>query len=151
MLKHNPQGFQCQFVTMNETWKHHYTHSDRHLTKVCDKGELRFVSWEGDNQFLAIFKKFIDYLLEGQVINKEYCAILPNSLVEELQINQLKSEKKEVFPKDNGLARSCNGKIVLIQVCIVTMIPHFLLICLHATSLYFQTSKSGFGKDMLRQ
>lgn len=51
MLKHNRQGFQCQFATMNDTWKHHYTHSGQHPTKVCDKGEFHFVGWEGDDQF----------------------------------------------------------------------------------------------------
>lgn len=62
MLKHNRQGFQCQFVTMNDTWKHHYTHSGQHLTKVCDKGKFDFVSWEGDDQFWVILKRFIDHL-----------------------------------------------------------------------------------------
>lgn len=51
MLKHNRQGFQCQFATMNDTWKRQYTHSGQHLTKVCDKGKFHFIGWEGDDQF----------------------------------------------------------------------------------------------------
>lgn len=124
MLKRNPQDFWRRFVTVDETWIHHYTPETKQQSKqwimsgesapkkaktVLSAGKvMATVFWDSQGIIL------IDYLQKGKTITGEYYATLLDRLKEELkkktakigaQKSALPSRQRAVLQVDR-----CNGK-----------------------------------------
>ena len=81
MLQHNKNDFFMRYVTMDETWIHHYTPESNRpkRTKTQMSGKvLAFVFWDAHSIL------FINYLEKGKTIISEYYIVLFVRLKEEI-------------------------------------------------------------------
>lgn len=105
MLKRNAQDFWCQFVTVDETWIHHYTPESKQQSKqwtapgqsapkkaktVLSAGKvMAIVFWDSQGIIL------IDYLQKSQSITGAYYATFLNCLDEVLRTKRPRLVKKK--------------------------------------------------------
>ena len=105
------RSFLRKYLTMNETWIHHFTPESRQWAEWKAAGEnrpkrpkmqtsaskvLAFVFW--DVQSIL----FIDYLVKGWTINSEYYIALLVRLMEEIASKRPQMKKKVPFQQDNA-------------------------------------------------
>ena len=94
LFQHNKKEFLCKYVTMDETWIHHFTpqlnrqsaegtaagesHSKRPMMQTSAGKVLSSIFWDAQGIF------FIDYLEKGRTINSKYYIVLLVHLKEEI-------------------------------------------------------------------
>lgn len=115
MFKRNPNEFIRRFVTMDETWIHHYTpESNKQSAEWLEPGQSRpkrpktqtsagkvmaSVFWDAHGIIL------IDYLEKGKTINSEYYSSLLTRLDDEIKKNRPHlARKKVLYHQDNAPA-----------------------------------------------
>ena len=94
-FQHNKKEFSCKYVTMKETWIHHFiSESNQQSAEWTAAGEshpkrpstskvLTFVFWDAKDIL------FINYLDKGRTINSEYYIALLEHLKEEITVSQV--------------------------------------------------------------
>ncbi|KAF7272296.1 hypothetical protein GWI33_014920 [Rhynchophorus ferrugineus] len=106
MIKHNKPEFLRRYVTMDETWLHHFTpKSNRQLSEWTAHDEpapnewYATVSWQGYS--VCIWDThgiiFIDYLGKGRTINSDYYIALWDRLKDEIAEKRPHLKKKKVL------------------------------------------------------
>jgi len=135
MLKRNPQNFWRQFVTVDETWVHHYTPETKQQSKqwiapgesaskkakaVLSAGKvMATVFWDSEGII------FIDYLQKDQTITGEYYTILLNRLDEELRTKWPRLARKKVFfHQDNARVHTCIVAMAKLHELRFELLPH---------------------------
>ncbi|XP_011636535.2 uncharacterized protein LOC105426827 isoform X1 [Pogonomyrmex barbatus] len=115
-IKRNPQDFRCRFVTVDETWIHHYTPETKLQFKqwiaseeaAPKKGKaipltgkiMTTVFWDSQG---IIF----DYMEKGKTITGEYYSSLLDRLKTELQEKHSRLKYKKILSHhDNAPAHS---------------------------------------------
>lgn len=115
LLRHNPKDFWHRFITVDETWVHHYTPETKEDSKQWTKrGQsapvkaktvpsagkvMATVFWDAKGILL------IDYLGKGKTINAEYYTALLTGLDAVLRTKRPYLNKKKVlFHQDNAPA-----------------------------------------------
>jgi histone-lysine N-methyltransferase SETMAR len=118
-INRNPKEFLRRFVTMDETWIHHYTPESKQQSKqwVGAHGSapkrprtqqtagkvMASVFWDANGVI------FIDYLEKGKTITGAYYAALLDRLVDELKKKRPHLAKKKVlFHDDNAPSHTSN-------------------------------------------
>ena len=117
----NPKEFLRQFVTMAETWIHHYTPELRVVSKQWIKpGEsapkrpktqqsagkvMASVFWDANGII------FIDYLEKGRTITGAYYAALLDRLVDEIRKKRSHLKKKKILFHNDDNAPSYKSNI----------------------------------------
>ncbi|XP_055384278.1 uncharacterized protein LOC129613955 [Condylostylus longicornis] len=113
MFTKNKTEFLRRFITIDETWVHHYTPETKEQSKQwTSRGEaapkkakttlsagkvMASVSWDARDI------SFVDYLQKGKTINGEYYANLLQRLSEEIKVKRPHlSKKKVLFHQDNA-------------------------------------------------
>ena len=99
----NPKEFLRRFVTMDETWIHHYTPESREGSKQWVKPQqsvgkvMASVFWDGHGVI------FINYLEKERTITGAYYVALLDRLVDEIRIKRSHLKKKKIlFHEDNA-------------------------------------------------
>ena len=117
LYKRNPSEFLRRFITVDETWIHHYTPESKQQSKQwIGPGEptpkkaktilsankvMATVFWDAKGII------FIDYLEKGKTINGQYYAELLQRLKDEVKNKRPHLAKKKImFHHDNALANS---------------------------------------------
>ena len=104
VFQRNKKDFFMRYVTMDETWIHHYTpESNRQSAEWTEKGENRpkrpKIQMPAGKLLASIFWNaqgilFIDYLEKVSTINSEYCMLLLVCLKEEIAKKGPQMKKK---------------------------------------------------------
>lgn len=117
LLKHNPKDFFMRYVTVDETWIHHYTPETKQQSKqwtcpgenapkkaktVPSAGKvMATVFWDSQGVI------HIDYLAKGRTITGQYYSDLLSRFDEELKKKRPRlARKKVLFHQDNAPAHS---------------------------------------------
>ena len=111
-LKRNSQDFWRRFVTVDETWIHHYTPESKQQSKQwtapgeCAPKKAKTVLSAGKVMATVFWDSqgiiFIDYLQKGRTITGAYYSILLHRLYEELRTKRPRlAHKKVIFHHDN--------------------------------------------------
>ena len=110
----NKTDFVHRFITMNETWIHHYTPESKKQSKqwteagcsapkktmlVPSVGKIMASVFWDPERILSI-----DYLEKGKTITGEYCSHLLNRLDEKIREKSSGLQKKSIFHQDNATA-----------------------------------------------
>ncbi|KAF7271269.1 hypothetical protein GWI33_015838 [Rhynchophorus ferrugineus] len=102
MIKRNKSEFLRRYVTMDETWLHHFTpKSNRQLSKWTTHGPKRGKTQQSAGKVMAsVFWDaqgiiFIDYLEKGRTINSDYYIALLDRLKVEIVEKTAVLEGKE--------------------------------------------------------
>lgn len=117
MIRRNKKEFLRRFVTMDETWIHHYTpESNRQSAEWLFPGESRVkrpkTQQSAGKVLASIFWDahgiiFIDYLQHGRTINRQYYCALLDRLDDEIKLKRPHLAKKKIlFHQDNAPAHS---------------------------------------------
>lgn len=116
-FKRSPQDFMRRFITVDETWVHHYTPETKQQSKMwTSPGEsapkkaksvlsagkvMATVFWDARGII------YIDYLEKGRTINGPYYAALLQRLKEEVALKRPHLAKKKIlFHQDNAPAHT---------------------------------------------
>lgn len=135
MLTRNPQDFWRRFVTVDETWIHHYTPESKQQSKqwtapgenapkkaktVLSAGKvMATVFW--DSQGII----FIDYLQKGQTITGAYYVTLLDRLGEELRTKRPRlARKKVLFHQDNAPVHKSTVAMAKLHELGFGLLPH---------------------------
>ncbi|KMQ87583.1 mariner transposase [Lasius niger] len=135
MLKRNAKDFWRRFVTVDETWIHHYTPESKQQSKqwtvsgesapkkaktVLSAGKvMATVFWDSQGIIL------IDYLQKGQSITGAYYATLLNRLDEELRTKRPRLMKKKLlFHQDNAPAHTSVVAMAKVHELGYELLPH---------------------------
>ena len=127
----NPKEFLRWFVTMNETWIHHYTRKSREESKQWVKpGESapkRPKTQESPGKVMVnVFWDahgviFIDYLEEGRTITGAYYVELLDRLIDEIRNKRPHLKKRKIlFHGDNAHIEDCRNQIAWIEIRIAS-------------------------------
>jgi histone-lysine N-methyltransferase SETMAR len=108
LMQRNPDKFFCRFVTVDETWIHHYTPETKEQSKQwIAKGEscpkkakivkstIATVFWDARGII------FVDYLEKGKTITGDYYA----SLLDQLK-NQIEEKRPHLNRKKSSVIRT---------------------------------------------
>lgn len=134
-FKRNPDDFFRRFITVDETWVHHYTpetkeqskqwkHSDSPPPKkakaIPSAGKvMATVFWDARGII------FVDYLEKGKTINGEYYANLLQRLSDEIKKKRPHLAKKKVlFHHDNAPAHTSAIAMAKIHELGFELVPH---------------------------
>ncbi|QQP41991.1 Putative DD34D transposase [Caligus rogercresseyi] len=109
----NKKEFFRRYITMDETWIHHYTpESKRQSAEWCVDGESRpkrpKIQMSARKVMASVFWDcrgiiFIDFLEHGKTINSDYYIGLMDRLKAEIAVKRLHLKKKKVlFHQDNA-------------------------------------------------
>lgn len=135
LFNRNKKDFLRRFVTMDETWIHHYTpESNRQSAEWLLPGESRpkrpktqqsagkvLASIFWDSQGIL----FIDYLEHGKTINKQYYCALLDRLDTEIKAKRPHMAKKKVlFHQDNAPAHSARDTTDKLKELRYELVPH---------------------------
>lgn len=135
MIKHNKAEFLRRYVTMDETWLHHYTpESNRQSAEWTARGEptpkrgktqqsagkvMASVFW--DSQGII----FIDYLEKGKTINSDYYIALLDRLNEEIAKKRPHLKKKKIlFHQDNAPCHKSMKTMAKLNEMGYELLPH---------------------------
>lgn len=135
MFEADPQGFLDRFVTMDETWVHHYTPESKQQSKQWKKsGEptpkkakailsagkvMASVFWDAKGVIM------VDYLPKGETINSAYYSTLLRRLREEIkQKRPGLLRKKVLFHQDNARVHTSVESMAQIRDCGFELLPH---------------------------
>lgn len=135
LFKRNKKDFLCRYVTMDETWIHHYTpESKRSSAEWTAAGESRpkrpktqksagkimaSVFWDAHGIL------FIDYLEKGKTINSEYYMALLDRLSAEIKKKRPHMQKKKVlFQQDNAPCHKSMKTMVKLDELRFELLPH---------------------------
>lgn len=109
----NPREFLRRYITMDETWIHHYVPEDKQQSaEWVGPGErpskhVKQDRWAGKVLARVFWDAhgiiFIDYLKKGKTVNKEYYTALVDRLNDEIKKKRPHlSKKKILFHQDNA-------------------------------------------------
>lgn len=135
MFRRNPKEFLRRFVTMDETWIHHYTpESNKQSATWLEPGESRgkrpktqtsagkvmaSIFWDAHGVIL------IDYLEKGRTITGDYYVALLDRLNDEIKKKRPHMAKKKVlFHHDNAPAHSSLKAMVKLNDLRYELLPH---------------------------
>ena len=135
LFEEDPANFPRRFVTMDETWVHHFTPEAKQQSKqwkhsgppppkktktVPSAGKvMASVFWDADGILL------IDYLQKGQTINGTYSASLLTQLWEKIKIKRRgKVNKGVLFRQDNAPVHKAVIAMAAIHDCGFKLIEH---------------------------
>ena len=135
LFEEDPANFLKRFVTMDETWVHHFTPGAKQQSKqwkhpgsappkkaktVPSAGKvMASVFWDADGILL------IDYLQKGQTINGTYYASLLTQLREKIKIKRRgKLTKGVLFHQDNAPVHKSVIAMAAIHNCGFKLIEH---------------------------
>jgi hypothetical protein len=112
--------FVCRFITLEETWIHHYTPESKQWTKASSSVAKKTRSVPSAGTVMAsVFWDaegilFNDYPEKGKTITGEYCSDLLTRLQKKISGKRHGLQKKNIiFHQENAPAHKCfgNGKI----------------------------------------
>jgi len=135
MFRSNKAEFLRRFITMDETWVHHFTPETKEQSKQwTEKGEsapkkaktvpsagkvMASVFWDARGII------FIDYLQKGRTINGEYYANLLQRLGDEIKEQRPHVAKKKVlFHQDNAPVHTSIIAMAKINELKFELLPH---------------------------
>lgn len=135
LFRRNPKEFLRRFVTMDETWIHHYTpESNRQSATWLEPGESRqkrpktqtsagkvmaSIFWDAHGIIL------IDYLEKGRTITGDYYVALLDRLNDEIKKKRPHMTKKKVlFHHDNAPAHSSLKAMAKLNELRYELLPH---------------------------
>lgn len=135
MYKRNPDDFVSRFVTMDETWIHHYSpESDQEATYWQEAGESRAkrpktlqsagkvlasVFWDADGII------FIDYLEHGRTITADYYIGLLDRLDNILREKRKRTQRKNIlFLHDNAPAHKAHKAMTKLEQLGYELVQH---------------------------
>lgn len=135
MFEADPQDFLNRFVTMDETWVHHYTPESKQQSKQWKKpGEptpkkaktilsagkvMASVFWDAKGVIM------VDYLPKGVTINSAYYCTLLRRLREEIKEKRPGLLRKKVlFHHDNARVHTSVETMAQIRDCGFELLPH---------------------------
>lgn len=135
ILQHDPKNFYLRYVTMDETWIHHYTpESNKQSAEWVENGETRpmraktqtsagkvmaSVFW--DTQGIIL----VDYLQKGKTINSEYYVQLLIKLKKEIALKRPGMQKKKtLFHQVNAPAHRSMATMAKLQELHFELLPH---------------------------
>ena len=135
LFQQNPQDFRCRFVTVDETWIHHYTPETKEQSKqwivsgesapkkakvVPSAGKvMATVFWDSQGVIL------IDYIEKGKTITGAYYSSLLDRLKTELQEKRPRlAHKKVLFHHDNAPAHSSGVVAAKLMELRFQLVPH---------------------------
>ncbi|CAK9827513.1 Histone-lysine N-methyltransferase SETMAR [Anthophora retusa] len=135
MFKRNPQDFWRRFVTVDETWIHHYTPETKQQSKqwimsgesapkkaktVLSAGKvMATVFWDSQGIIL------IDYLQKSKTITGEYYATLLDRLKEQLKKERPRlARKKVLFHQNNASSHKSTVAMAKLHELGFELIPH---------------------------
>jgi histone-lysine N-methyltransferase SETMAR len=95
--------FVCRFITLEETWIHHYTPEYKQWTKAGCSAPKKTRSvpsafWVAEGIY------FIDYLEKGKTITRDYLSNLLTRLDKKISEKRHGLQKKNIFHQDNAPA-----------------------------------------------
>lgn len=135
MFEADPQDFLARFVTMDETWVHHYTPESKQQSKQWKKPDeptpkkaktilsagkvMASVFWDAKGVIM------VDYLAKGETINSAYYCTLLRRLRETIKEKRpgLLS-KKVLFHQDNARVHTSVESMAQIRDCGFELLPH---------------------------
>ena len=135
LFRRNPDEFLRRYITVDETWIHHYTPETKEQSKQWVTGgdpapkKAKTVK-SADKVMATIFWDArgiiqIDYLQKGRTINGEYYASLLDRLSEEIKKKRPHFAKKKVlFHQDNAPVHTCAVAIAKIHELRFELLPH---------------------------
>lgn len=117
MFKHNSTEFLRRFITVDETWIHHYTpETKQHWMKTGKV--MTTVFWNSQGVVL------IDYLEKGKTINGEYYTLL-EQLNDAIKTKRPHLAKKKVlFHHDNAPAHTSSIAFAKLHELRFELLPH---------------------------
>lgn len=132
LFQRNKKDFFMRYVTMDETWIHHYTpESNRQSAEWTATGESRpkrpKTQMSAGKVLASVFWDahgilFIDYLEKGRTINSKYYMALLVRLTEEIANKRPQMKKKKVlFHQDNA---PCHKSIATMAKLHFELLPH---------------------------
>lgn len=135
LFNHNKKDFLRRYVTMDETWLHHYTpESNRQSAKWTAYGEsnpTRGKTQQSAGKVMAsVFWDthgiiFIDYLEKGKTINSDYyIALLERLKAEIAQKRPQMARKKVMFHQDNAPCHKSLKTMAKIHELGFELLPH---------------------------
>lgn len=135
LFKRNKRDFLRRYVTMDETWIHHFTpESNRQSAEWRAAGESRpkrpKTQTSAGKVMASVFWDthgilFIDYLEKGKTINSEYYMALLDRLSEEIKKKRPQTQKKKVlFHQDNAPCHKSAKTVVKLNELRFELLPH---------------------------
>ena len=135
LLEADPDNFLQRFVTMDETWVHHFTPESKQQSKqwkhpgspppkkakaVPSAGKvMASVFWDADGILM------VDYLQKGQTINGQYYASLLRQLRETIKLKRRgKLSKGVLFHQDNAPVHKSAIAMAAINDCGFELVEH---------------------------
>jgi [histone H3]-lysine36 N-dimethyltransferase SETMAR len=135
LLSHNSKDFWRRFVTVDETWIHHYTPESKQQSKqwtgsgesapkkaktVLSAGKvMATVFWDSQGIIL------VDYLKKGKTITGQYYSTLIGQLKEELTIKRPRLAKKKIlFHHDNAPPHRSMVAVAKLHELGFQLVPH---------------------------
>ena len=135
LFQRNKKDFFMRYVTMDETWIHHYApESNRQSAEWTAKGENRpkrpKTQMSAGKVLASVFWDthgilFIDYLEKGRTINSEYYMALLVRLKEEIAKKRPQMKKKKVlFHQDNAPCHKSLATMAKLHELHFELLPH---------------------------
>ena len=135
LFNRNKSEFLRRYVTMDETWLHHFTpESNRQSAEWTARDEptpKRGKTQKSAGKVLAsVFWDthgiiFIDYLKKGKTINSDYCVALLERLKDEIAEKRPHLKKKKVlFHQDNAPCHKSMKSMAKLQELGFELLPH---------------------------
>lgn len=135
LFRSDPQDFLGRFITMDETWVHHYTPESKVQSKqwkrsgspppkkakaiLSAKKVMASVFWDCKGVIM------VDYLEKGKTINADYYCTLLQRLREEIKTKRPGMlSKKVLFHQDNAPVHTAAKSIAQIYNCGFELLPH---------------------------
>lgn len=131
----DPQEFLDRFVTMDETWVHHYTPESKQQSKqwkrpgspppkkakavLSANKVMASVFWDSKGVIM------VDFLGKGETINADYYCTLIRRLREEIKIKRPGMlSKKVLYHQDNARVHTAAKSLATIHDCGFELLPH---------------------------
>lgn len=135
MFESDPQDFFDRFVTMDETWVHHYTPESKIQSKQWKRSDeptpkkAKAVSSAGKVMASVFWDSkgviMVDYLTKGETINSAYYCTLLRRLRQEIQVKRPGLLRKKVlFHQDNARVHTSIESMAQIRDCGFELLPH---------------------------
>lgn len=135
LFNRNKKDFLRRYVTMDETWIHHYTpESKRQSSEWTGPGESRpkrpKTQQSAGKVMASVFWDthgilFIDYLEKGKTINSDYYCALLDRLKDEIALKRPHMKKKKIlFHQDNAPCHKSLKTMVKFNELGFELLPH---------------------------
>ncbi|XP_020282790.1 histone-lysine N-methyltransferase SETMAR-like [Pseudomyrmex gracilis] len=131
--KRNPKDFLSRFVTVGETWVHHYTPDVKEQWTETDQPapkKAKMIPSTGNSKVIAtVFWDargiiFVDYFEKGKIITGEYYANLLQRLSDEIEAKRPDLATNEVLFHQNASARTLPVVMAKIYELGFELLPH---------------------------